>query len=418
MKPHPNDPTPAPTSGHTTKVTVIRIDTGQPFIADAQLVTNADGSVSFQLPDGKFAGQDPAQYGTRADGDATQQYQRALARRLDGHVPAAPGLPGVRAICSDRARCTRLERRHPRPSSRACLRGCAPSIVPPIARPPLPEPLPNPTRDGAVWATTLPLGDAAGPPRASRCACALQPARPPAPPAPTASRSRRAHDVDVAADLDRDYLRGDAWGVTMPDAPIVSGVNPDTKDLILSWFLDRYPLDFQKAYLAKYAGYGYTHLYLSPPDSIQGAGRTLGQFVDTCRLVRSYGLWVGLNMASKVYQPAYMDPEQFAAYIDPLLDVLLDEADEFVPAWEWDLWNRTAPDAVTIMRHRRAARARRRQSRAGCTSARIPTSWFCRWRSARPLRLLGRPRRRRRRHQLSKRAGLDDARTAGPDTRR
>ena len=81
MKPHPNDPTPAPTSGHTTKVTVIRIDTGQPFIADAQLVTNADGSVSFQLPDGKFAGQDPAQYGTRADGDATQQYQRAS---LDG----------------------------------------------------------------------------------------------------------------------------------------------------------------------------------------------------------------------------------------------------------------------------------------------------------------------------------------------
>jgi hypothetical protein len=231
----------------------------------------------------------------------------------------------------------------------ACLSGGrAAIVVPPIARPPLPEPLPNPTRDGAVWATTLPWET---PP--ARLAHPLRVRR------NLRGRLRRGtHGVEVAAHTtwtspptDRDYLRGDAWGVTMPGAPIVSGVNPDTKDLILSWFLDRYPLEFQKAYLATYAGYGYTHLYLSPPDSIQGAGRTLGQFVDTCRLVRSYGLWVGLNMASKVYQPAYMDPEQFAAYIDPLLDVLLDEADEFVPAWEWDLWNRTAPDAITIMRH-------------------------------------------------------------------
>jgi hypothetical protein len=59
------------------KVTVIRLDNGEPFIEDAQLVKNADGSVSFQLPDGRYAGQDPAQYAVRADGDATQQYQRA-----------------------------------------------------------------------------------------------------------------------------------------------------------------------------------------------------------------------------------------------------------------------------------------------------------------------------------------------------
>jgi hypothetical protein len=59
------------------KVTVIRLDTGEAFIEDAQLVTNGDGSVSFHLPNGRYAGQDPAQYGVRADGDATQQYQRA-----------------------------------------------------------------------------------------------------------------------------------------------------------------------------------------------------------------------------------------------------------------------------------------------------------------------------------------------------
>jgi hypothetical protein len=59
------------------KVTVLRLDNGEPFIEDAQLITNSDGSVSFRLPDGKYAGQDPAEYGERADGDATQQYQRA-----------------------------------------------------------------------------------------------------------------------------------------------------------------------------------------------------------------------------------------------------------------------------------------------------------------------------------------------------
>jgi hypothetical protein len=73
---HPKDGDPT-TTGHNTKVTVIRLDNGEPFIEDAQLVTNTDGSVSFQLPDGKYAGQDPEHYGERADGDATQQYQRA-----------------------------------------------------------------------------------------------------------------------------------------------------------------------------------------------------------------------------------------------------------------------------------------------------------------------------------------------------
>jgi hypothetical protein len=58
------------------QVTVVRVDNGQPFIASATLVKNDDGSVSFQLADGSFAGQDPTGYGIRADGPATQQYQR------------------------------------------------------------------------------------------------------------------------------------------------------------------------------------------------------------------------------------------------------------------------------------------------------------------------------------------------------
>lgn len=39
--------------------TLIRLDTGLPFIVNAMLVENADGSVSFQLASGLFAGQSP-----------------------------------------------------------------------------------------------------------------------------------------------------------------------------------------------------------------------------------------------------------------------------------------------------------------------------------------------------------------------
>lgn len=61
--------------------TLYRVDTGAPFIANATVVTNADGSVSFELTDGTFAGQAPNVYGGRVDQapntGAPQQYQRA-----------------------------------------------------------------------------------------------------------------------------------------------------------------------------------------------------------------------------------------------------------------------------------------------------------------------------------------------------
>ncbi len=60
-------------------VTVVRVDTGQPFIARAEFVKNSDGSVSFGIDSG-WAGQEPNQYGVRHDqhdGGSPQPYQRA-----------------------------------------------------------------------------------------------------------------------------------------------------------------------------------------------------------------------------------------------------------------------------------------------------------------------------------------------------
>lgn len=65
------------------KCTLIRLDTGRPFVEEATLVDNGDGSVSFMLPTGMYAGQEPSlqgqpsHYGVRHDGPATQAYQRA-----------------------------------------------------------------------------------------------------------------------------------------------------------------------------------------------------------------------------------------------------------------------------------------------------------------------------------------------------
>ncbi len=64
------------------KCAVYRIDNGQPFIADATIIKNDDGSVSFALPNGAgWAGQEPDHYGLRHPDQPIDEspgaYQRA-----------------------------------------------------------------------------------------------------------------------------------------------------------------------------------------------------------------------------------------------------------------------------------------------------------------------------------------------------
>lgn len=64
------------------KCAVYRIDNGLPFIADATLQNNDDGSVSFSLPNNEgWAGQEPNVYGLRhpnqPSNEAPGAYQRA-----------------------------------------------------------------------------------------------------------------------------------------------------------------------------------------------------------------------------------------------------------------------------------------------------------------------------------------------------
>ena len=69
------------------RTVLYRLDTGLPFIADADEQINSDGSVSYWLPAnavlpvGGWGGQEPNAYGVRHDqpgNGAPRQYQRAL----------------------------------------------------------------------------------------------------------------------------------------------------------------------------------------------------------------------------------------------------------------------------------------------------------------------------------------------------
>jgi hypothetical protein len=162
---------------------------------------------------------------------------------------------------------------------------------------------------------------------------------------------------------ERDYRRGDFWGVEMPGAPVVGGASSRHPERILTWFLDRYTPEFQQQYLTKYAGYGYTHLLLSyadstaavdqPPDKPPGAGQSMEQFIETCRLVKKYGLYAHVRLGSKYFQPANMSAQQWAEFADPVMDALIAAqcVDEFSLGWEWNLWNVPGQTSIDALRH-------------------------------------------------------------------
>jgi hypothetical protein len=185
--------------------------------------------------------------------------------------------------------------------------------------------------------------------------------RPPLPPWPEPVDYRTTLPWDPPHT--RDFLRADSWGVTLPGLPWVPGASSEHPERALSWFLDRYPADWQRKYLETYVGYGYTHFRLSLPDSVApttappncppGAGRSLDQFLATCKQVQSYGLFCRVMLGSKCFQPHDMSAQQWADYSDPLFQALVaaKAVDEVTLGWEWDLWNVPGETTINAFRH-------------------------------------------------------------------
>lgn len=167
----------------------------------------------------------------------------------------------------------------------------------------------------------------------------------------------------------RDFLRGDAWGVTIPGAPWVPGASARHPERILSWFVDRYDRDFRRRYLEAYAGRGYTHLKRSYGDSCgprersripytvddgpPGNDLSLAQFVQSCLEVKRFVPYVQVVLGSKSFQPHHMTFEQWKAFVDPILDALfaVKAVDEIIPGWEWSLWNTAGDVTIRVFKH-------------------------------------------------------------------
>jgi hypothetical protein len=184
--------------------------------------------------------------------------------------------------------------------------------------------------------------------------------RAPLPPFPPGSYDR---ELPWTPPQTRDFLRADAWGVTLPGAPFVPGGSSRHPERILSWFFDRFPGDWQKKILDQHARNGYTHFIQSAPDSMgpinngpsspPGNAQTLDQFVQTCLRIKRLVPYVIVFLGSKYFQPRDQSVAQWIAYLDPILNALIaaDAADEFVPGWEWNLFNVPGSTTVQVFKH-------------------------------------------------------------------
>jgi hypothetical protein len=185
----------------------------------------------------------------------------------------------------------------------------------------------------------------------------------------------------------RDFLRADAWGVTLPGAPWVPGASARHPERILSWFLDRYPADWRARYLDQVGANGYTHVKLSYADSCgpidngpaspPGNGQSLEAFIATCLEVKRVVPYVQVMIGSKYFQPHHMSAQQWADVADPIMEALIAAraVDEFILGWEWNLWNVPGRTTIDAFKH-----AGQKAHAAGCSFwmhfSPEYTSWF------------------------------------------
>lgn len=131
------------------------------------------------------------------------------------------------------------------------------------------------------------------------------------------------------------WFKGNFCGIRVPGLPAVAGGSSDPS-VVFTPFLDRYSLANQNLILTDYVARGYTHFKLSWPDSRDGNGQSIAQFVATCVLVQSYGLYPVVFLAAKGFD----DPGNYAAAAGPIIGPLIGAG--VLPAacvgWELSLW--------------------------------------------------------------------------------
>ena len=147
--------------------------------------------------------------------------------------------------------------------------------------------------------------------------------------------------------------RGNAWSVTISGLPPVPGASATHPERLLTWFLDRWPRDWQDRILADYAKRGYTHFALSWPDSRDGNHQSVDEFVATAMRVKAAGLFVVVFFGSKDFDPADDSVDGWPTRADAAIDALLQARtlDAGVVCWECDAFNRQQVRLQGIIDH-------------------------------------------------------------------
>lgn len=146
--------------------------------------------------------------------------------------------------------------------------------------------------------------------------------------------------VQPPATPDNRFMRANLWGTTIPNLEAIpGGASGAAQNRMLTYLAHHYTVPSLNAGIKRQAECGYSHWWMSPPDSL-GAGQSLDDFVGMCKRVQDGGIpHVCHLMRSKdIGGPNHNpDPTLMAPVIERLLreNVIAMEA----PAWEASLFN-------------------------------------------------------------------------------
>lgn len=130
------------------------------------------------------------------------------------------------------------------------------------------------------------------------------------------------------------WFKGNFCGIRVPGIESIPGGAGDAS-LVFTPFLDRYSPDSQSAILSSYRNHGYSHFKLSWPDSRDGNGQSVAQFIGTVGRVQAAGLNPVVFLSAKGYD----DPGNFPGAVNPIIGPLKAAGVQlFCVGWELSLW--------------------------------------------------------------------------------
>ena len=176
--------------------------------------------------------------------------------------------------------------------------------------------------------------------------------RAPLPPFPICNSCPGPYEYDKELPWDpphtRDYMRCNAWAVTVPGLPFVPGASSEFPERAISYIAYLYTPYWQKEIWKATAARQYTHTVLCYSNFAADKSDSLQAFVDFCGGATRYVPYVNVFFGSKDYNKKDMSAQEFIDTFAPALDAVLKASvvDEVTSGFEWNLWN--VPGKTTL----------------------------------------------------------------------